>query len=165
MIRDILLLGNEKLYQVSEVITSDNIAKAKQVIDDLSDTMMEFRKTHGFGRAIAAPQIGESYRIVFMHLDGVSHHFINPIIEAVVDEKFLVWDDCMSFPSLEVLVERYKKIRVKYKNLQWEDCFVEYEGDLSELFQHEYDHLDGILAVQRAIDNKAFRMNMTKKGQ
>jgi peptide deformylase len=68
----------------------------------------------------------------------------------------------MSFPGLEVKLLRHKKCRVYYKNLEWVDCELEFEGDLAELIQHEYDHLDGILAVQRAIDNKSLRINIVR---
>lgn len=162
--REILLLGNENLYKMSEAITKDNLAKAKQVIEDLHDTIMEFKNKYGFGSAIAAPQIDESYRIVYMHLGDEKIHFINPVIEPLGDERFELWDDCMSFPGLEVKVMRYKKVKVMYKNLEWQDEEKIFEGDLAELFQHEYDHLDGILAVQRAIDMKAFRINKAKSG-
>jgi peptide deformylase len=67
-----------------------------------------------------------------------------------------VMDDCMSFPNLLVKVKRYKKAVIKYKDLEWKDRQMNLEGDLSELLQHEYDHLDGILATMRAIDNKSF---------
>lgn len=162
--KEILLLGNDHLYKVSEAITEDNLSKAKQVIDDLHDTIIAFKEKYGFGRAIAAPQIDEAYRIVYFHLGSEQHHFINPVVTPLDDEMFELWDDCMSFPGLEARVKRYKKIKVQYKTLEWQDKEVVFEGELSELFQHEYDHLDGILAVQRAIDNKSYRMNRDKMG-
>lgn len=157
-VREILLLGNENLYNVCKEVSKDEIAKAKQVAQDLHDTILDFRKTFGFGRAIAAPQIDESYRIIYMNFNDRSIALINPRLEFDGDEKFEVWDDCMSFPGLEVRLLRYKKCHIYYKDLEWNDCTLEFSGDLSELIQHEYDHLDGILAVQRAIDNKSFRM-------
>jgi len=72
------------------------------------------------------------------------------------DEMMEVWDDCMSFPELLVKVKRNKRCKIHYKDLDWKNNVL--EGDLSELLQHEYDHLDGILAVQRAIDNKSFKI-------
>ena len=157
-VREILLLGNENLYKICKEVSKDEIAKAKQVIEDLHDTIMDFRKTFGFGRAIAAPQINEPYRIIYMNINNHSTAFINPKLEFADDETFEVWDDCMSFPGLEVRLYRYKRCKIYYKDLEWNDCELEFSGDLSELIQHEYDHLDGILAVQRAIDNKSFRM-------
>jgi peptide deformylase len=162
--REILLLGNENLYRVCKEVTRDNLDKAKKVIEDLHDTILEFRRKYGFGRAIAAPQINEPFRILYMNFDGRSIALINPRLEFIGDEKFEVWDDCMSFPGLEVKLLRYKQCRVYYKDLDWKDCTLEFTDDLSELIQHEYDHLDGILAVQRAIDNKSFRINKSKAG-
>ncbi|MHC1719214.1 MAG: peptide deformylase [Clostridiaceae bacterium] len=163
-VKEILLLGNENLYKVSMEISRNELGRAKQIVDDLHDTMMEFRRKYGFGRAIAAPQINELFRILYMNFDGRSIAFINPVIEFIGDERFELWDDCMSFPGLEVKLSRYKKCRVRYKDLEWKDCVFEPEGDLSELIQHEYDHLDGMLAVQRAIDSRSFRINKDKAG-
>lgn len=163
-IKEILLLGNENLYKVSKEITKEELKKAQEIVTDLHDTMMEFKRKYSFGRAIAAPQIDEAYRILYMNFDKNSIAFINPILEPVEETTFEVWDDCMSFPSLEVRLKRYKKVRVYYKDLDWQDKVLEFEGDLAELIQHEYDHLDGILAVQRAIDNKSFRINKDKSG-
>jgi peptide deformylase len=67
-----------------------------------------------------------------------------------------VLDDCMSFPNLLVKVKRYKKCTVQYLDMNWIPHTMVLEDDLSELIQHEYDHLDGILATMRAIDNKSF---------
>jgi peptide deformylase len=163
-VREILLLGNEKLYKVCKNISKDEIDKLNQIVKDLHDTMMDFREKYGFGRAIAAPQIDEMYRIIYMSFNKSSIAFINPIIEFFDDEKFEIWDDCMSYPGLEVKLIRYKKCRVYYKDLDWKDCVIEFEGDLAELIQHEYDHLDGVLAVQKAIDNTSFRINKNKSG-
>ena len=163
-VREILLLGNENLYNISKEILKEEIDKAKHVVSDLHDTMINFRKKYGFGRAIAAPQINEFFRIIYMNFDDKEIVLINPKLEPVGDEKFEMWDDCMSFPGLEVRLSRYKKCRVYYKDLEWKDCIFEPEGDISELIQHEYDHLDGILAVQRAIDNKSYRINKDKAG-
>ncbi len=163
-IRRILLLGNENLYKVSKEIAEKDIKKARKIVEDLHDTMMDFREKYGFGRAIAAPQIDEAYRVIYMNFDNKSIAFINPKLEPILDEKFEIWDDCMSFPGLEVKLKRYKAVRVYYKDLEWKDCVIEFDGDLSELIQHEYDHLDGILAVQRAIDNKSLRVNREKAG-
>lgn len=161
-VREILLLGNENLYKVCKEVSQEEIDKAKQVVGDLDDTIINFRKKYGFGRAIAAPQINEAYKIIYMNFDNNSIAFINPTLEFSSEERFEIWDDCMSFPGLEVKLLRYKTCKVHYKDLQWKDCTLELSEDLSELIQHEYDHLEGILAVQRALDNKSFRMNEAK---
>lgn len=162
--REILLLGNENLYTLCKEVSKDEIDKAKQIVTDLHDTMMNFRKKYGFGRAIAAPQIDELYRIIYINFNDSSTALVNPKLKFDEEEKFEMWDDCMSFPGLEVRLHRYKKCKIYYKDLEWKDCILEVTGDLSELIQHEYDHLDGILAIQRAIDNKSFRVNEHKAG-
>jgi len=163
-IRDILLLGNENLYRVCTEVSSQEAAKAARIVQDLHDTMLEFRRKYGFGRAIAAPQINEPFRILYMNFEGNSIAFINPVVVFPDEEKFEMLDDCMSFPGLEVRLKRYKKCRVSYRDLDFNECSMDFEGDLAELFQHEYDHLDGILAVQRALDNKSLRINKSKSG-
>ncbi len=163
--REILLLGNDNLYTVSETITKDNLMKAKQVVDDLHDTIDAFKERYGYGRAIAAPQIDEPYRIIFMKYEDKIVPFINPVMKNIGEEMYSLWDDCMSFPGLEVYVKRYKKVKVEYKDLEWNDQVMIFENDLSELFQHEYDHLDGVLSVQRAINERAYRINQEKVGK
>lgn len=72
------------------------------------------------------------------------------------NDKFEGLDDCMSFPNLLVKVMRNKKVIITYRDLEWNECKMELTGDLLELLQHDYDHLDGILATMRAIDNKSY---------
>ena len=66
--------------------------------------------------------------------------------------------DCMSFPKLLVSVRRYRHCILRYLDENWEPQEKRMDDDMSELIQHEYDHLDGILATMRAIDNKSFIM-------
>lgn len=82
--------------------------------------------------------------------------FINPILHFEDDELMEVIDDCMSFPELLVKVKRHKRCTIEFKDIDFKDTTMKLEGDLSELLQHEYDHLDGILATVRAVDDKAF---------
>lgn len=158
-LKKILILGDSKLYEVSEEIKFEELEGIKSVVEDLHDTMLEYRRKYKAGRAIAAPQIGVMKRIIYMNT-GDPVVFINPRIEFPDGERFEVWDDCMSFPGLMVKVLRYRRCKIYYKDLAFKDCEIEFRDDLSELFQHEYDHLDGILAVQRAIDNKSFRLDL-----
>lgn len=162
-VRDILLLGNESLYSISLEVAYGELDKAKQVVADLHDTMLNFREKYGFGRAIAAPQIGEFLRIIYLNFGGQSYALLNPELQFGA-EVFEVWDDCMSFPGLEVKLNRFRKTKISYKDLEWQSCILEFEDDLSELIQHEYDHLDGILAVQRALDDRSLRINKSKSG-
>ena len=154
-VREIFLLGNPKLHEVSLEVEKEELGSLGGIVQDLHDTMMDFRGRHGFGRAIAAPQIGVMKRIVYMNT-GEPVPIINPVLTPMGEETEEVWDDCMSFPELLVRIERYRACRLEYLDMDWRERVMELEGDLSELLQHEYDHLDGILAVERAIDCRSF---------
>lgn len=154
-IRPILKLGNPDLHRICRPIQEDELAFAALVVADLHDTLLHFRERHGMGRAIAAPQIGAFVRIVYMHV-GKPTVFINPTLHDLSDRKMTLWDDCMSFPDLLVKVERHVKCRIDYRDLEWTERSLSLEGDLSELLQHECDHLDGILALSRAVDAQSF---------
>jgi peptide deformylase len=153
-VKEILLLGNPNLYEVSAAVRKEELETLKSVVQDLHDTMMDFRKRYGAGRAIAAPQIGVMKRLIYMHITKPVV-LINPDLEFLEDEKMVLWDDCMSFPDLLVKVERHQKCSVRFLDLNWKETYVEYQNGMSELLQHEYDHLNGILAVSRAIDGKS----------
>ncbi|EST10296.1 peptide deformylase [Sporolactobacillus laevolacticus] len=161
MIRNILLLGNPALYKKSLPVKKEELNELKTVVDDLHDTLIEFKKNYGAGRAIAAPQIGVFKRLIYMYVDK-PQVFINPSLTFDDDEKMTVWDDCMSFPNLLVKVSRYKIANIKYLDMNWKYQFKKLEGDFSELLQHEYDHLDGILAISRAIDDYSFALKSQK---
>ncbi len=118
---------------------------------------MQFRATHGWGRAIAAPQIGVLKRVVYLHVDK-PWLLINPVMSDLSDERVELWDDCMSFPDLLVRVKRHVSFRLEYRDPDWTEKTVRNDGVLSELLQHEIDHLDGVLAVARAINGASFAL-------
>ena len=160
-VKDILQLGNPKLYQVSRPIHKHDLSGLSEVVEDLHDTLMDFRKRYGAGRAIAAPQIGVRKRLVYMVIDRPIL-FINPVLELRSREMIDVWDDCMCFPDLLVKVRRHKRCGIRWLNLDWKEEKMILEGSLSELLQHECDHLDGVLAVSRAVDEKSFALRGQK---
>jgi peptide deformylase len=161
-IRDILLLGNPKLYEISQPVAEDERQRLHDVVTDLHDTMMDFRKRYKAGRAIAAPQIGIMKRVIYMQVDSPVT-FINPEIVDGSDERIYVWDDCMCFPELLVRVKRHKRCSITYRDLDWKKHKMVLKDDLSELLQHEYDHLDGILAVSRAVDARSFSLRSQRR--
>jgi peptide deformylase len=152
---DVLLLGDPRLRARStEVQSADPTAFAA-----LAATLDAFRKKHGFGRAISAPQIGIAQRFIAMNLGRGTFFIVNPVVTSKSKETFTMWDDCMSFPDLLVRVRRAKSLSLEYvdehgKPHAWTDV----EPAISELLQHEIDHLDGVLAVDRAVDRYALVM-------
>lgn len=156
--KEILQLGNPALWHKSAGVTDIQSAQTRDIVRDLSDTLAAFREATGYGRGIAAPQIGVLQRVIFIRMQpaGFCGPLINPDISWSSDETMELWDDCFSFPDLMVRVSRAAQIRVDYLDDRGLQQTVKAEGDLSELLQHEIDHLDGILAVQRALSPTAF---------
>ena len=161
MVREVLLLGNPKLYDISRAVKEDELDRLAEVVNDLHDTLMDFKKRYGAGRAIAAPQIGVMKRLIYMFIDKPVV-FINPDLLNKSTEMMTVWDDCLCFPDLLVKVERHRTCTISYRDRDWTEREMLLEGDLSELLQHEYDHLDGILAVSRAKNEQSFALRSQK---
>ncbi len=161
MEREILLLGNPKLYEISEEVKYEELESLRSVFTDLFDCIKGIRRDYGFGRAIAAPQIGVQKRIICMLTDK-PYVIINPKLEFMGDEMMELLDDCMSFPNLLVRVRRYRHCILRYLDENWQLREMQMDDDMAELIQHEYDHLDGILATMRAIDHKSYIMKSNK---
>lgn len=159
--KKILRLGNPELYRKCEEVQSNEMDYIKTVVADMRDTLLDFRERFGFGLAIAAPQIGVRKRLVYAHI-GTDLVLINPILKEMSEDMIELWDNCMSFPDLLVKVRRHKSGQIDYYDLNWKKQNLMLGGDLSQLMQHECDHLDGILAVQHAIDNKSFALKSEK---
>ena len=105
---------------------------------------------------VSAPQIGLLKQLIVLNIEGPVALY-NPTLSFPDNKQIELWDDCMSFPNLMVRVRRYEKCTVTFKDRDWKDQSWQLEGDMSELLQHEYDHLRGVLAIDRAIDKDAFK--------
>lgn len=152
--RRILQLGDPMLRAISEPVPAPGDAAA--IFEDLRDTLHEFQRTHGFGRGISAVQIGEPKRLIYIEIEGCAYRLRNPRFDYLSQEKFALWDDCFSFPNLLVRLERSQRVAVRYEDESGAGQMIETSGAFSELLQHEIDHLDGILAVDRALDRNSF---------
>jgi len=152
-IHRIRMLGDPILRTRCEPIAKPGSAAVRVIIDDLRDTLRDFQSRFGYGRALAAPQIGAPVRIVFVEMEK-PWALINPEIVDVDNEDFTVWDDCFSFPNLLVELERSESVTVDYEGPRGGET-VQASAAFSELLQHEMDHLDGILAVDRAIGRES----------
>lgn len=155
MLRSILQLGDPGLRVVAARVADPASPEIRSLVADLADTLAHWRASTGYGRGIAAPQIGAARRVIFLQLPGAEPWpLVNPEITWRSEEKIVVWDACLSFLSIFMQVERHREIMVRYQNLQaeWKEVRAGEERNLSELLQHEIDHLDGILAVDRITD-------------
>lgn len=157
----ILLLGDPRLHEVSAPVEPAELNQMREVVAELHEVLMAFKTRYGKFRAIAAPQIGVMKRLIYMHIDRPVV-LLNPVMTEQSEERMELWDDCLCFPDLLVRVQRHRSCRLTFRDLDWQEHSVVFEDDLSELMQHEYDHLNGILATQRAMGSRSF---MWRKGR
>jgi peptide deformylase len=155
-IHDILKLGDPRLYEVCTPVLREELVEVPGWIQQLHEAMEDVRRVYGFGRGIAAPQLGIMKRLFYLQLDR-PYVVINPELKGLSEEEFALWDDCMSFPNLLVRVKRHQSLSLHYLDEHWQPQVWQVEGAISELIQHEYDHLDGVLCTMRAVDEKSFR--------
>jgi peptide deformylase len=156
-VRPVLQLGDPVLRERSVAVEEPGAREIQDLVRDLADTLARWRSVTGYGRGIAAPQLGVLRRVIFLKLPGAEPWpLINPEIIKRSDETVVVWDACLSFLSIFMQVKRNREIAVRYQNLKGEVLEVQAGEDrnLSELLQHEIDHLDGILAIDRVVDVK-----------
>jgi peptide deformylase len=156
-IRPVLQLGDPLLRAKALAVEEPRAREIHELVRDLADTLAHWRSATGYGRGIAAPQLGVLHRVIFLKLpDAEPWPIVNPEIIRRSEEKIIVWDACLSFLSIFMQVERHREITVRYQDLNGETLEFEAGEDrnLSELLQHEIDHLDGILAIDRVVDLK-----------
>lgn len=146
-VREIRLYGDPVLRAQCEPI--DAPATAKSLIEDLIDT------TKLPGRAgVAAPQIGIPLRAFSYNVNGQVGYLINPEIVHTFGEKALVEEGCLSVPGLWHSTPRFPKVTAKGLNLQGEEVVITGEGLLAQALQHECDHLDGKVYLDRLLSDE-----------
>jgi len=151
--RQVLLLGNPKLRMISGTVSDFGTREFSSDLRDLKEALETFRAKNGFGRGIAAVQIGIEKRMIALNLGRGTFVIVNPRILEKSGKTFTMWDDCMSFPDLLVRVSRHESIVVEYQDERGGRALWQDPGRAeSELLQHEIDHLDGTLALDRAIE-------------
>eukprot|EP01031_Cornospumella_fuschlensis_P025306 gene25306-30558_t len=153
----VYIVGDAELYRHCEAIPLDCITTSDrdlmQQVRDAHSVLKIFRDKMGFGRALAAPQVGINRRFIVMKLAGEQPRTLyNPVITDRSSDMFTMWDDCLSFPDKMCCVQRFKWISITFIDEQGETVeWIKLPQDLSELLQHEIDHLDGILAIEKAV--------------
>ena len=167
-IRKIARLGNPILRQKAEEIPHDQIhsPEIQRLIDDMIATMREYE-----GIGLAAPQVHESVRLFitgdiydpedeskFLAPERV---VINPEIKFLTPEEVAYWEGCLCLPDLRGLVRRPRKVQVTAYDRQGKRIEFEAEGYPATVIQHEYDHLDGIVFLDRMANMK--NLSFTKE--
>jgi peptide deformylase len=153
MIYPVVVYGHTVLKKVAPDIEKDYPGLQK-LIDDLFDTMY-----HSEGLGLAAPQIGKSIRVFVIDgapvaedepdLANFKKAFINAHIVEKCGELVPMNEGCLSIPNLREEVKRESHIRINYYDENWEYHDEVFDGYKARIIQHEYDHLDGILFVDR----------------
>ncbi len=146
----VLPLGDPRLRLVAAAVDLRDPSLADER-RRLHAALAAFRAAHGFGRAIAAPQLGFGRRFIAAELGAGPLTLHDPRIVWRSPETLTLWDDCMCFPDLLVRVRRSASITVRYLDEHGDAHLLErLPARTAELLQHEIDHLDGILALDRA---------------
>jgi peptide deformylase len=161
MIRDVLKMGDPRLWRVSEPVERVGTHELEALLEDMRDTM----KAHN-GAGLAAPQIGVPLRVVIFGVDFNPRYpdadpvpyteIINPVLTPVGDEIEEGWEGCLSVPGLRGVVPRYASMR--YQGLDPSGGLIDREvaGFHARVVQHECDHLDGVLYPMRMPDMRRF---------
>jgi len=160
-VREILHVGNPLLRERSREVTPDELATpaVQQLIDDLIDTMHAAN-----GAGIAAPQIGELLRIATIEVTSNPRYpykppipltvVVNPVIEPLDEETVEINEGCLSVPNMRGTVSRFVNVRVRYLDRLGNEHDEVKRGLTAGTFQHECDHLDGVLFLDRVTDTR-----------
>jgi len=159
-LRPIIRMGHPTLRTPARPLTAAEIgsAETRALVEDMIDTLH-----HAGGIGLAAPQIDVPLRLAIIEIDGATSRygdipampltvFVNPEIEVLTDDRAGFWEGCLSVPGLRGWVERPQHVRVRAQDLEGQAIDLELEGFLATVFQHEFDHLDGRLYIDRMTD-------------
>lgn len=154
-VKEIRKIGDPVLREKSKEV--ENIDKLADLIRDMTDTLKEEGAV-----GLAAPQIGITRRVIAVNFNEKVKIFINPEIEILDKKKIESIEGCLSIYSIrDFSVNRFSKVKVKAKDLKGKDIIIIAEDLLARVFQHEIDHLNGILFMDR-LDRKSRRELLAK---
>ncbi|MEL3906636.1 MAG: peptide deformylase [Treponema sp.] len=163
---NILFLGEETLQQPSLPVQTIDTSLHELI----RDMFVIMEKDRGIG--LAAPQIGKNIRLFIVKIDdGIERVFINPHIIATSERQCSYEEGCLSIPKVYASVTRPEAVTVQYQDLNGKRKTMEASGLLARVIQHEYDHLDGILFVDRLPETEKselvdkFQRNQQKQAQ
>jgi peptide deformylase len=158
-VSQIAQLGANVLRLQAQAVDDMQSAEIQQIIETLQDTLAT---TQGVG--IAAPQISISKQIIIVASRPTPRYpsaplmeptvMINPGFKTLSDCREKGWEGCLSIPGIRALVPRYKEILINYTNQQGVLVEAKLEGFVARVFQHEFDHLEGKVYLDRVEDNR-----------
>ncbi len=161
-IREIIRMGHPTLRQVAQPLSVDELTsdEIRELVMDMVDTLHD-----AGGLGLAAPQVNRSVRLAIIEIPGGTTRygvippmpltvFVNPVIEVVDAASAGYWEGCLSIPGLRGFVERPQHIIVRAHDLAGRSFQLELKDFLATVFQHEFDHLDGRLYVDRIEDSR-----------
>jgi peptide deformylase len=141
-VKPIRLFGDPVLRTKAEPV-QDFDAELRRLVKDLTDTMMEAP-----GLGLAAPQIGVGLRVFTYYIDDVAGHLINPALR-LSDDVEIDDEGCLSFPGLQYPTPRARSVVATGFNMHGEPVTIDGDSQLARCIQHETDHLDGVLFIDR----------------
>lgn len=143
-------MGHPVLRQVAEPVSAEEIASPdfQRFCDDLLETMEEYD-----GAGLAAPQVHVSKRVAVLTLSDERgpEFFVNPVVTPLTDELDGTYEGCLSVPKMRGLVLRPASVRVEALDRHGNPKAFELAGFPATVVQHEFDHLDGILYIDKAV--------------
>ena len=150
-VRNVLQLGSETLREKAKPV-SKGMRGLRKLTDDMFATMED-----ASGVGLAAPQVGVPLRVIVVDADEVRMALVNPEIVKTSEETILDEEGCLSYFSYYGPVSRYQSVVVKGRSLEWKKVRIRAEDLLARVFQHEIDHLNGTLFVDRVEDPEEIR--------
>ena len=164
MIREVLRMGDPRLWQKSLPVVQFNSKELGELLQDMRDTM-----AHLNGAGLAAPQIGVPLRVVIFGVKSNPRYpgiddvpdtvLINPVLTPLADDIEEGWEGCLSVPGMRGWVPRWRRLRYKGVDEHGQPFEREVEGFHARVVQHEVDHLDGVLYPMRIRDFTRFGFN------
>ncbi len=164
MIREVLRMGDPRLWQKSLPVTRFGSPELRELLEDMRDTM-----AHLNGAGLAAPQIGVQLRVVIFGVKSNPRYpdveevpdtvLVNPELAPLSEEMEEGWEGCLSVPGMRGWVPRFRRLRYKGFDENGKPFRREVEGFHARVVQHEVDHLEGILYPMRIRDFTRFGFN------
>ncbi|MEK7665474.1 MAG: peptide deformylase [Patescibacteria group bacterium] len=148
MILPILKHPTKSLHQRSVEITTEELLQPDT--QTFIDNMLDSLKAEKSGVGIASPQVGTNKRIIVVDHDGERRVYVNPRITSTSSRTVEFEEGCLSVPNVWGIVRRFKKVHVKALDRKGKKIELKVAGFDAIIFQHEIDHLDGILFIDRA---------------